>query len=222
MSKYLTKGDMSDLQNLWGYLVVRSDPPGRADAIVVGGAALMTDMAQHAAQLYHEGRSSRIIVSGYVAPDVNMEASEAELLRRVLLANGVPEDAIFTDEEAANTGQNITHTADILRQSGVQAQKIILVHKPFMTRRFLATAEVQWPQPQPEFYIPCIDMSVCDYFRMHHQAYPDDPGRIVRSMLGEYERIKTYPGRGFIAKQSTSELAERAYKKLINQGFEAR
>lgn len=48
--KRITSDNWSSLQDIWDYLVVRDDLPKKADAIVVGGAALMTDMAQRAAE----------------------------------------------------------------------------------------------------------------------------------------------------------------------------
>ena len=99
--KYLSADDWSDLQEIWDYLVVRDALPDRADAIVVGGAALVTDMAQYAAELYHQGFSEKIVVSGYSVKAVDMVESEAMLLKRVLLANDVAEADIIVDEEAA-------------------------------------------------------------------------------------------------------------------------
>ena len=217
---YLHEQELEHLQTLWNYLVCRDELPERADAIVVGGAAYMTDMAQCAAELYHRGISDRIVVTGYRSAADEMQESEAALLKRVLVADGVPAAAIILDEAAANTGQNITHAARLL--STKELRRVVLVHKPFMTRRFLATAPAQWPKPQPELFVTSIDMSFRDYFRMHHQAYPDDPLRIVRSMLGEYERIKSYPSQGLSSEQPASPEAERAYRQLLTAGFSAR
>jgi len=91
-----------------------------------------------------------------------------------------------------------------------------------MTRRFLATAEAQWPDPQPRLFVTSIDVSFRDYFRMHHIAYPDDPERIIRSILGDYMRIKSYPDQGYSSPQPSSSLAEETYGQLIGVGFEVR
>lgn len=214
--------DWKDLQIIWDYLRVDSQPSESADAIVVGGAALMTDMAQRAAELYHKGVAKIIIVSGFASEDNRPGESEAALINQVLLANDVPHENIFLDEKASNTGENIINSAQILRDLRIAARKVVLVHKPFMTRRFLATAEVQWPDPRPEFYVTSINMSFECYFYMHHQAYPDDPYRLIRSMLGDYERIKEYPKLGFSSQQEFSEIAECAYRRLIANGFSPR
>lgn len=214
--------DWKDLQTVWDYLRVDSRLPESADAIVVGGAALMTDMAQRAAELYHKGIAKVIIVSGFASEDSRPGESEAALINRVLLANGVPHENIFLDEKASNTGENIINSAQILRDLRIAAQKVVLVHKPFMTRRFLATAEAQWPDPQPEFYVTSINMPFENYFYMHHQAYPDNPCRLIQSMLGDYERIEEYSKLGFSSQQEFSEIAERAHRRLIANGFSPR
>lgn len=209
------------LEVIWGYLRIRHELPDKADAIVIGGAALMTDMAQYGAELYHRGLADRIVATGFTATNAVMTESEAALIARVLKANGVPESAIVLDEQASNTGENITHSARLLPDLD-ENSKVILVHKPFMTRRFLATAQAAWPQPQPQFFVTSIDMPLREYFVVHHQAYPDDPLRMVRAMLGDYERIRDYPKLGYLTEQKFSETADRAYRALIASGFSAR
>lgn len=216
------KIDQQALRALWNYLCVRDDVPARADAIIVGGAARMLDMAQRAAELYHQGVSDTIVVTGFKPPSLDMNESEASLLRRVLIASAVPDDCIIVEENAANTGQNIQFSEHCLRQRLTSVETVVLVHKPFMTRRFLATAEAQWPAPQPNFFVTSVDMTLADYFRMHHQAYPDDPCRMIRSMLGDYARIKSYPAQGFSSAQPVSDEAEQAYRRLLDLGFEER
>ncbi len=221
--KHLTTDDWLQLQKMWDYLVIRDGLPDHADAIVVGGAALMTDMAQWAAELYHQRKSETIVVSGFKAKSASMIESEAVLLHKVLVANGVSEKNILVDSDASNTAENIVHSANLLNHYGASSEKIILVHKPFMARRFLATAQAQWPDRKPkQLFVTSIDMTLKDYFRMHHQAYPQDPERIIRAMLGEYERIKTYPSLGFFAEQTIPEEVEDGYRTLLSQGFEAR
>lgn len=219
--KYLSQEDWANLEIIWDYLKVRYDLPDKADAMVIGGAALMTDMAQYGAELYHRGLADRIVATGFTAKNAVMTESEAALIARVLKANGVPKSAIVLDEQASNNGENITHSARLLPDLD-ENSKVILVHKPFMTRRFLATAQAAWPQPQPQFFATSIDMPLREYFVVHHQAYPDDPLRMVRSMLGDYERIRDYPKLGYSTKQEFSEVSEAAYQALIERGFSAR
>lgn len=126
----------------------------------------MTDMAQRAAELYHEGAADTIVLTGYRSAADGMQDSEASLLKRVLIADGVPDAAISLDDEAANTGQNIMHAVRMLRADGRAIESVILVHKPFMTRRFLATAEAPWPEPKPIFLLSLLTrrfviISVC-------------------------------------------------------------
>ena len=222
MTMNITNHDWELLQAIWDYLLVEDELPAKADAIVVGGAALVTDMAQRAAEIYGDGVANKIVVSGFTAPSAKMNESEAMLLKKVLLANGVAPEDVLVDERASNTGANIINSAELIHQAGIEVHTVILVHKPFMTRRFLATAEVAWPEPRPQFFVTSTAMSMKDYYRLHHQAYPDDPLRMIRSMLGDYERIKVYPAKGFLVQQPASLEADVAWDELMKRGFTKR
>ena len=124
--------------------------PEAADAIVVGGSGTRTDMAMRAAELYHQGIAPIIVFSGFAHPEFG--TNESELLKSYAIEHGVPEKAIITESLAMNTGLNVVLSAQKLKEAGIALKRVILVHKPFMTRRFLATAEAQWPKPQPEFF----------------------------------------------------------------------
>lgn len=141
------------LQTVWDYLVIDDEMPEKADAVVVGGSGFLTDGALRAAELYHRGVAPIVVVSGYMSPIFSGITTEADLLAGVLVERGVPSEAILRDHEATNTGENIINSADLLKHAGVNARKIVLVHKPFMTRRFLATALAQWPQSQPKLCV---------------------------------------------------------------------
>lgn len=60
-------------------------------------------------------------------------------------------------------------------------------------------------------------------FREYHALYAklyNDNGEWMRElMLGDYERIKSYPSRGFSVEQPISSVAEVAYRELVKRGF---
>ncbi|WP_369686219.1 YdcF family protein [Photobacterium kishitanii] len=58
---------------------------------------------------------------------------------------GVPNDCIYIEPLATNTGDNIIKTRELLHAKKLEPQRFILVQKPFMERRTLATFEKQWP-----------------------------------------------------------------------------
>lgn len=214
----LTDQDWHHLQVLWEYLCVESRLPARADAIVIGGAGAMIDSAERAAELYHVGVSQRIVVSGFANPYHGATETEATLLGRRLQRLAVPDSAILFEHQAANTGENITRSAQLLAGTAIQAEDIILIHKPYMTRRFLATAEAQWPHPQPRLYVTSQPTTVEAYYQLYEVTY-GSAAMMLTLMLGDYERIKSYPDRGFSTPQPPSTSADTAWRALVARGF---
>lgn len=208
--------DWPFLETLWRYLHVEDELPTHADVAVIGGSGKQIDGADRAVTLYHDGIVKRIIVSGFNNPYLTSgDSSEAVLLRDRLVALGVPESAVILDETAKNTGDNVLHTAEILAPEAIY--DVILIHKPYMTRRFLATAQAQWPTPQPHFYVTSQPTSAREYYDAYEQS--DDENKMIEMMLGDYERLKTYPAQGLTTEQPHSQQAEGAYQELLARGF---
>lgn len=214
----LTDQDWHHLWLLWEYLCVESRLPARADAIVIGGAGAMIDSAERAAELYHAGVSPWIVVSGFANPYHGATETEATLLGRQLQRLAVPNSAILFEHQAANTGENITRSARLLAEMMIQSKDIILIHKPYMTRRFLATAEAQWPYPRPRLYVTSQPTTLEAYYRLYEATY-GSAAMMLTLMLGDYERIKTYPAKGFSTPQPSSLSADMAWQALVARGF---
>lgn len=213
-----TVNDWHNLEILGEYLRLETSLPERADAIVVGGAGALLQGAIRAAQLYHHGLSPLIVVSGFANPYYQTDHTEATIMKRELLRLQVPSSAILTEHQAQNTGQNITKSEELLRQQGVELKDVILVHQPFMTRRFLATALAQWPQPQPNFYVTSQSLTAQQNYSLY-QPFFGESNRAIEIMMGDYQRIKDYPAQGFSVKQPFDEKAEQAYQSLLQRGF---
>jgi uncharacterized SAM-binding protein YcdF (DUF218 family) len=90
--------------------------------------------------LYHQGVSARIVISsGFV-----FATREAELMKGIAIASGVPADAILLEERAANTYENVVFTREILARNGWR--RIALVSSPYQMRRAVMT----WRKMAPE------------------------------------------------------------------------
>lgn len=220
----LTNHDWELLQIIWDYLLVDDELPARADAIVIGGSGRLTDSALRAAELYQKGVAPVIVVSGFAnSLDFGPEAhNEAGVLGRVLLEQGVPPEAILQEREATNTGDNIIKSAAVLARANIDAKNIILVHKPYMTRRFLATALAQWPQPPPKLHVTSWPTTLREYHALNADLYGDGGARMIYLMLGDYERIKSYPAKGFSATQPQSPEADAAFEELVGRGLKVK
>ena len=117
---------------LGGYLTP-VDTLSRSDAIVVlsGGP----DRIDWGIKLYQDGWSPRLVLVG-AALDKSGPSNAAAMRKKALQA-GVPDTAIFLEEESTNTLENATLSKRILDSFG--AKSIILVTSPYHQRRALET-----------------------------------------------------------------------------------
>jgi uncharacterized SAM-binding protein YcdF (DUF218 family) len=200
---------LPELLLIWDALVRRDTLPEQADVVLVGGCSDI-GLAERAAEIYHAGIALKIVISGYQSKFV--QTTEARLLADHCIKLGVPSEDIIREETASNTGENIRFSAEIIGR----VQSVILVHKPYMSLRFLATAEAQWPMPQPTFYTTCQDISFKEYSKLFGL------GITVHRVLGDMKRMNSYVEHGYQTQQHIPEEAWAAYDKLVSLGLETR
>ncbi|MGH9800824.1 MAG: YdcF family protein, partial [Blastocatellia bacterium] len=104
-------------------------------------------VAKHAADLYLQDWAPRLMFSGNVGALTRGKFAkpEAETFAAIAIAKGVPHEAILTEPESTNTGENIAFSRRVLAANGLDPEKIILVQKPYMERRAYATFMKNWP-----------------------------------------------------------------------------
>jgi uncharacterized SAM-binding protein YcdF (DUF218 family) len=103
----------------------------KSDAVVAISGGETDSRALEAIKLYKKGLASTIIFSG-AALDPN-GPSNARAMRRLAIAQNVPESAIMLDENSANTEQNAEGVGRIIKQNNFH--RIILVTSPYHQRR---------------------------------------------------------------------------------------
>ena len=94
-------------------------------ALVYPDLLSSADRIWHAARLYHAGKAPLIIASGGKVWPRRQRQSEADAMRVVLNAFGVPDDAIVTEDRSRNTRQNAMFTADLVASQGIR--RVLLV-----------------------------------------------------------------------------------------------
>jgi vancomycin permeability regulator SanA len=116
-----------------------------ADVILVLGSAVWPNeqpspslraRTQKAIELYQAGHASRLILSGGLG---RYPPEEAEVMRRLAEAAGVPAEALILDMEAHSTWDSMTKAREILDQEGWETA--IVVSDPFHITRALLMAE---------------------------------------------------------------------------------
>jgi len=185
----------------------------KADCIFVLGS-IDTRVARYAVKLFLDGYAPFIVFSGGVgkiSKDV-FKKSEAEMFADIALEAGVPKDKIIIENQSTNTGDNVRFTKKILMERGFNFQTFILVQKPYMERRTYAVFKKLWPEP--EFVVTSPAISYEDY---PNEAISRDD--FINIMVGDLQRIKEYPARGFQIHQDIPGDVWRAYEKLVELGY---
>jgi uncharacterized SAM-binding protein YcdF (DUF218 family) len=116
-----------------------------ADAIVVLGAAqydgrpspVFEARLEHAVELWHQGLADAFVVTGGKLQ--GDRTTEAAVARQYAIEHGVPESAIFGEDEAHNTLTSLTAVADKLRKRDMRSA--IFVSDPTHMLRVLKIAD---------------------------------------------------------------------------------
>lgn len=153
-------------------------PPQRPDPDL-GRAA---DRVWHAARLYHAGKAPLLVLSGGMVRTGN--GSEAEAMRSLLLVLGVPDAAIFLEEDSTNTQSNVAHTVAVLRSRGLQQPLLVTsaLHMPRARAEFERAGASVTPAP--------TDFEVIDQPQDLLQWLPssdalEGSGRAFKELLGQ-------------------------------------
>lgn len=208
---YMNHGDVdSDAQLIWDYMLVHHSLK-KVDAIVLCGSS-DTAVAKRGAELFIQGYAPYIVCSGGIGKDTLFQTTEAIAFEKVLLDHGVPQSAIIIEDRSTNTGENIRFSRDVLRGRSITVHSVILVHKPYMERRTYATCRAQWPEV--ECIVTSPQISFDDYFET-----PELKKRGINLMVGDIERIQTYPALGFQIAQDVPIEVFATNKRLVERGF---
>jgi uncharacterized SAM-binding protein YcdF (DUF218 family) len=194
-------------------------PLVRADAILTLGS-FDVQAAVHAAALWKRGLAPVIVMSGGLAHrggllDTGWTRTEARVFAQAARAEGVPETAILLEEEAQNTADNFVLGRAVAERAGLKLQKLLVVAKPYMTRRGFATGRKAWPEA--ELVMQCEAIGVADYF-----AREADPERTLLALVGDMHRILVYPAMGFQIAQDVPMTVIEALRRLVDAGYGAR
>jgi hypothetical protein len=125
---------------------------------------------------------------------------------------GVPREAILIENRSTNTGENIHFTRELLAKLQLDPRKFILVHKPYMERRAFATFRKVWPEKQALVTSP----------QMSFEDYPNQEiskREVISIMVGDLQRIRFYPAKGFQIPQEIPPDVWAAGKKLMQMGY---
>jgi uncharacterized SAM-binding protein YcdF (DUF218 family) len=176
-------------------------------------------VAERGAQLFLEGWAPLLIFSGGLGAITKSLWSEAEAdqFARIALRMGVPQERILVENKSTNTGENIIFTRALLAEKKLDPKKFILVQKPYMERRSYATFRKMWPEK--EVLVTSAQVSFEEYLEQY--TNPDlSSDDVVSIMVGDLQRIKVYPEKGYQIRQEIPDDVWSAYEKLVKAGYD--
>ncbi|MVM41129.1 YdcF family protein [Spirosoma sp. HMF3257] len=202
---------------LWNYHHINHQLE-KADAILVLCSHDLR-VAERGADLFLEGWAPLLIFSGGLGVITKFMWSEpeAELFARIALRMGVPAERILIENRSSNTGENVLFTKQLLEERNLNPETFIVVQKPYMERRSFATFKKVWPEKH------VIVTSPQDSFDIYLSMYTNPaltPDDVISIMVGDLQRIKTYPDKGFQIQQDIPNDVWVAYEALVKAGYD--
>ena len=112
--------------------VVEDRQPAKSDYIVVISGGDTIGRTKKGIELYNQAYAPKLLLSGDAADPTS--PSNAKVMQRFAVANGVPVEDIIIEENSKDTRQNATESILKLIKVGPQ-QQIILVTSPYHSKR---------------------------------------------------------------------------------------
>ncbi len=204
------------IETLWDYMQLKHELKP-ADCLFVM-CSNDVRVAEHAAKLYHQKLAPLIVFSGGEGrfTDGLFEKSEAETFAEIAKLSGVPSETILLETKSTNSGENVRFTEQRLKEEGKQCSSFILVQKPFMERRAIATFEKQWQSPYTQLQVSSAALPFFEYIN------EDMPLMMVlEALMEDFSRVKSYPEKGFQTEQNIPQQVESSYQVLLERfGFD--
>ncbi len=199
---------------LWDYNELDM-PLKNSDVLIVLGSNDIR-VAEYAAELYHKKLAPLVIVSGGVAHNNDLLATgwdkpEAMVFLDSMVELGVPETTILVEANSTNTGENFTNSRELLKKLGKTIKSGLIVQKPFMERRALATGEKQWSEISWSVTSPNISFD--DFAKTFSEE------SLINILVGDTHRITEYYELGYQTKQKIPEVVNATMIELINRGY---
>lgn len=176
-------------------------------------------VAERGAQLLLEDWAPLLIFSGGLGSITKhlWNEPEANQFAEIAMRMGVAPEKILIENRSTNTGENILFTKQLLAGKGIDPHAFIVVQKPYMERRSFATFRKLWPEK--ELLVTSPRVSLDEYLaRYSNESLSKDD--VVSIMVGDLQRLRLYPARGFQIPQEIPDDVWRAYEELVEAGFD--
>ena len=208
---------MKAAEILFEYLYLRDPRLERSD-LIVGFGHFDMKIPQHCARLYQAGYAPKVLFTGgRGAGSADLDLPEAIAFRKEFCAiAAIGEENLIIEAESTNTGQNIAWSQEVLQsrdpsfhfEQGISG--VISVASPYRQRRVWLTLKKHLPRLQVFNAPPPTD------FEAELALFAAKREDFAGALVGELERLKLYPEKGFICAAAIPEEVENAYQVLKN------
>jgi len=204
-------------QQLWDYHRLGHELV-KSDAIVVL-CSHDERVAERGAELFLDNWAPLLIFSGGLGAITKGLWTEPEAIRfsRIADSMGVPPEHILVEDKSTNTGENVRYTRDLLRRKALDPNRFIAVQKPYMERRTYATFRKVWPEKDLVVTSPQVSFDQYLDQYAHSTLTPED---VIAIMVGDLQRIRLYPDKGYQIRQEIPVSVWAAYEELVQAGFD--
>lgn len=203
---------LADAKIIYDYLSGHIQPTEKADFLLaLGSHDLMVPV--FASELFAEKMAPLIVCSGgfgKITREIWNE-EEGKVFAKKCIEMGVPKEKILIEKNATNTGENFTLTRALLEKEGIKVDSGIIICKPYMAKRALATARKQWPEVEWRVAVKKVPLE--EYIS------DEDLEREINVMVGDMQRMKTYAEAGFQVPVNIPDDVWDAYKRLVRAGY---
>jgi uncharacterized SAM-binding protein YcdF (DUF218 family) len=192
----------------------------KADAILVL-CSHDKAVAETGAALYLEGWAPLLIFSGGLGSITRRlwQEPEADQFAEIAIRMGVPRQDILIENRSTNTGENVLFTKQLLAERELDPGTFIVVQKPYMERRSYATFRKLWPDKDVLVTSPRVSLD--EYLdKYSNDALSID--EVISIMVGDLQRIRLYPAKGFQIHQEIPDDVWAAYDELVEMGYHSR
>jgi len=189
-----------------------------ADAILVL-CSHDTAVADRGAQLFLDGWAPLLIFAGGQGAITRRlwTEPEADRFARIAIEQGVPATKVLVENQSTNTGENVEFTRRLLSGRGIDPDTFIVVQKPYMERRSYATFMKRWPGKRVVVTSPQVPFE--EYLARYSNAALSEAD-VIGIMVGDLQRIRDYPVRGFQIPQEIPADVREAFDELVRLGYD--
>jgi len=147
--------------------------------------------AETACRLWREGLFETAIVSGGVTPGLPL--SECAVIKPLMVKGGIPAERVLEEHRATNTGENVIFSLPVIDAAlGLgNVRSVICLGNTWTGRRYAMTLHRHWPEPEKM-------LITVDRFETPRALWHTD-AEFRRRVLAEWDKIKPYKAKGFIA-----------------------